>query len=134
MSAPITENTENVHHSLDLTPEPRSAGTARRFVAEHVHGHVPDETAEVAALLTSELVTNAIVHAHTPMRLHVDVTDEAVRVAVADEMPRLPTPRRSHDARLTGRGMNLVSALATQWGVDPRPRGKTVWFELPTSG
>jgi hypothetical protein len=45
--------------------------------------------------------------------------------------PRSPSIRTAHDARLTGRGMNLVDALSTQWGVEPDPPGKKVWFELP---
>jgi len=124
-----------VHDSLTLQPEPRSAGAARRFVREHLRDQVSEDVAETATLLTSELVTNVIVHARTPMRLDLDVDPDAVpevvRVAVVDEVPRQPSVRRAHDARLTGRGMNLVAELASQWGVEPAPPGKKVWFELP---
>ncbi|HVF03838.1 MAG TPA: ATP-binding protein [Frankiaceae bacterium] len=116
--------------SIELPPEPRAAGTARHFVFDHVCPHVGADVAETAMLLTSELVTNVIVHARTPMRLDVDVTDEAVRVAVVDDAARTPAIRRAHEARLTGRGMNLVETLASQWGVEPNPPGKKVWFEL----
>ena len=125
-----TGNTKGVHTSTNLPPEPRAAGDARRFVAQALGG-VPSDTAEVAVLLTSELVTNVVVHARTPMRLDVDVEGDVVRVAVVDEATRTPALRRAHDARLTGRGMNLVDALAAQWGVEPDPPGKKVWFELP---
>jgi anti-sigma regulatory factor (Ser/Thr protein kinase) len=131
MRAAIPETSKDVHDSIDLVPEPRAARAAREFVDEHVRRYVTDDTADVAVLLTSELVTNVVVHARTPMRLHVDVTDRGIRVAVADEVPRPPTERSNHEARLTGRGINLVNTLATQWGVDPCPTGKTVWFELP---
>lgn len=120
-----------MHQSLELLPEPRAAGAARHFVFDQLCEHVTEEVAETAMLLTSELVTNVIVHARTPMMLHVDLTDDAIRVAVVDAAPRSPAIRRAHDARLTGRGMNLVEALATHWGVDPDPPGKKVWFELP---
>jgi anti-sigma regulatory factor (Ser/Thr protein kinase) len=120
-----------VRQSIDLLPEPRAAGTARHFVFDSLHDRVGDELAEIAMLLTSELVTNVIVHARTPMRLHLDVTDDAIRVAVCDEAPRSPAIRAAHEARLTGRGMNLVDTLAAQWGVEPDPPGKKVWFELP---
>lgn len=120
-----------VRDSITLLPEPSSAGEARHFVADHAGGVLPDEVTEVAVLLTSELVTNVIVHARTPMRLSVDVDPRAVRVALADEVPRAPVRRTSHDTpRLTGRGMHLVETLSNQWGVEPTPRGKTVWFEL----
>lgn len=122
-----------MHASVELPPEPRAAGDARHFVSDQLADLVTDEVAETAVLLTSELVTNVIVHARTPMRLDIDLTEEAtIRVAVVDEAPRQPAMRRAHDGRLTGRGMNLVAALATEWGVDPLPPpGKTVWFELP---
>jgi anti-sigma regulatory factor (Ser/Thr protein kinase) len=122
---------EYVHHSIDLVPEPRSARTARAFVDDHVRAYVAPETADTAVLLTSELVTNVVVHARTPMRLHLDLTEHGIRVAVADDAPRVPKARETHQGRLTGRGMNLVAALASEWGVEPCPTGKTVWFELP---
>ncbi|HEV2889118.1 MAG TPA: ATP-binding protein [Frankiaceae bacterium] len=117
--------------SITLQPEPSSAGEARLFVAEHTHGVLPDEVTEVAVLLTSELVTNVIVHARTPMRLSVDVDSSALRVALADEVSRAPVRRASEGIpRLTGRGMHLVEELSNHWGVEPTPAGKTVWFEL----
>lgn len=119
-----------VHLSTTLPPEPRAPRAARHFVADALRDAVSDDTAEVAVLLTSELVTNAVVHARTPLRLEVDLDAGTLRVGVVDEAPRIPAVRRANDARLTGRGMNLVDALAGQWGVDPTPPGKKVWFEL----
>jgi anti-sigma regulatory factor (Ser/Thr protein kinase) len=119
-----------VHQSIELPPEPRSASAARHFVEDRLRDHVPEDVAELAVLLTSELVTNVIVHAKTPLRLDLDAEPPSIRVAVADEAARTPTLRPVHDARLTGRGMNLVESLAAQWGVEPTPPGKTVWFEL----
>lgn len=119
-----------MHASLDLPPEPRAAGAARHFVADTLRDIVSGEVADVAVLLASELVTNAVVHARTPVRVDIDVDARTLRVSVADEAPRSPALRRANDARLTGRGMNLVDALAGQWGVEPVPPGKSVWFEL----
>ncbi|HEU0132739.1 MAG TPA: ATP-binding protein [Mycobacteriales bacterium] len=120
-----------MHESITLQPEPSSAGEARHFVQTQLRDRVGDDVTEVAVLLTSELVTNVIVHARTPLRLDVDVEADGLRVAVADDAPRSPTLRQAHAARLTGRGMTLVDMLAAQWGVEPTPPGKTVWFELP---
>lgn len=131
MTRPKPDTPGHVHESIELPPEPRSAATARHFVEERLGDAVPPAVAEVAVLLTSELVTNVIVHARTPLRVDVDVEPSEVRVAVADDAPRAPTLRRTHDARLTGRGMNLVETLAAEWGVEPTPQGKTVWFALP---
>ena len=117
--------------SISLAPEPRSAGAARHFVEDYVRGHVSPETSDVAVLLTSELVTNVIVHARTPLRLDVFLEDAEVRVAVMDDVPQPPRRRNPADARMTGRGINLVATLAAAWGIDPTPPGKTVWFLLP---
>lgn len=119
-----------MHDSITLLPEPRSAGEARHFVAGRVSDVLPSEVAEVAVLLTSELVTNVIVHARTPMRLSLDVDSSALRVAIADDAPRAPVRRAGGETRLTGRGMHLVETLSNQWGIEPTPNGKTVWFEL----
>jgi anti-sigma regulatory factor (Ser/Thr protein kinase) len=125
-----TDTTNRVHQSIELPPEPPSAVAARRFVADALRD-LPGDVSEVAVLLTSELVTNVIVHARTPLRVEVDVEPPTLRVSVADDAVRTPTLRRTHDARLTGRGINLVASLADEWGVDPTPPGKTVWFRLP---
>jgi anti-sigma regulatory factor (Ser/Thr protein kinase) len=131
MSPPKPDTSGHVHDSIDLLPEPRAPGRAREFVSGRLRERVPEDIADVAVLLTSELVTNVVVHARTPMRLDLEVDDRTVRVGVLDEAPRTPALRRAHEARLTGRGMNLVAELAVQWGVDPIPPGKKVWFELP---
>lgn len=116
--------------SITLPPEPRSAGEARHFVAEHVGNVLSAEVTEVAVLLTSELVTNVIVHARTPMLLSVDVDAYRLTVALADEAPRGPVRRSGEGTRLTGRGMHLVESLSNHWGVEPTPVGKKVWFEI----
>lgn len=127
-----SDTSEYVHLSTTLPPEPRAPRDARHFVADALRDEVPGDMAEVAVLLTSELVTNAVVHARTAMRLEVDLDAGTLRVGVVDEAPRTPALRRANDARLTGRGMNLVDALAGEWGVEPTPPGKKVWFELTT--
>ena len=130
MSRPKPDTSTDVHLSTSLPPEPRAAGAARQFVANALRDVVEVDTADIAVLLTSELVTNVVVHARTPMRLDIDLDAGTLRVAVVDEAARTPALRRANDARLTGRGMNLVDTLAGQWGVDPTPPGKKVWFEL----
>lgn len=109
-----------------------SAREARQFVAEVLgHWSLPGELAETAELLTSELVSNVVLHACT--ELEVSVSPEAgraVRVEVADESLRPPVPRKPTRDALTGRGLILVDALAADWGVEPTSGGKAVWFEL----
>jgi anti-sigma regulatory factor (Ser/Thr protein kinase) len=92
----------------------------------------PEDTSEVAELLVSELVTNAVVHAQSRLVLQVEVADPRVEVSVEDlggGLP-LPTPDAPEDDSVGGRGLLLVDALADSWGCEQTPSGKRVWFEL----
>jgi anti-sigma regulatory factor (Ser/Thr protein kinase) len=85
---------------------------------------------DTAELLTSELVTNALLHAGTDLTVQVESHDHTVRVAVEDGSPNGPRRGRPDDAALGGRGIPLVETLASAWGWEPLPRGKRVWFEV----
>jgi hypothetical protein len=86
---------------------------------------------ETAALLTSELVTNAIVHGAGEAVVAIDVGDAAVRVEVFDaDLTFDLVPLRVGSSSVHGRGLAIVDALATSWGVEPRDGGKVVWFIL----
>jgi anti-sigma regulatory factor (Ser/Thr protein kinase) len=89
------------------------------------------EQLDVVTLLVSEVVTNAIVHAGTDVEVSVELKPDAVRIEVSDEAVGLPAPRDATDEETSGRGLALVEALASEWGVDSRPEGKVVWFEVP---
>ena len=115
---------------LRLSSSPRSASTARAFVAEVLAGTPADTCSEVAALLVSELVANAVLHANSPVEVRVKVDETTVRVDVQDRLSRLPVMGEPGDA-LQGRGLHIVHSLARQWGAAPLPGGgKTVWFEM----
>ncbi|WP_237550581.1 ATP-binding protein [Streptomyces sp. MspMP-M5] len=84
---------------------------------------------EVAALLTSELVTNALLHTDGGAVVTARVTDR-LRVEVRDGAERRPEPRAPSVDGTSGRGLMLVRALADAWGIRPEGGGKCVWFEL----
>jgi serine/threonine-protein kinase RsbW len=89
-----------------------------------------DGILDTAELLTSELVTNALLHAGTDLVVHVEAENGTVRVAVDDGSangPRLGSP---DTIDLGGRGLPLVASLADRWGWEPLPVGKRVWFEV----
>ena len=119
--------------TIELPPEPTSPGAARRFVTDCVASLVRAPT-EVAALLVSELVTNAVLHARTAMVVTVTTADGLVRVGVQDGSPALPTLRHYDRSAPTGRGLQMVERLASRWGVDAGGASKTVWFELAQVG
>lgn len=115
---------------LALEPEPSSARMARSFVAEVLANSPAVECADTARLLVSELVTNALLHAHTHVEVVVRVDAATVRVEVHDAGERLPYLLAEPGDTLAGRGLHIVQSLAADWGADPREDGKAVWFEL----
>jgi anti-sigma regulatory factor (Ser/Thr protein kinase) len=116
--------------SIRLSPHPTSARAAREFVAETLLRWDRPDQSEAAVLLTSELVTNAIVHARTQLAVTVQLVHESLRVVVVDESADQPNRRTGTDQLAGGRGLKLVESLAASWGVSPEGRGKAVWFEL----
>jgi anti-sigma regulatory factor (Ser/Thr protein kinase) len=116
---------------MHLRAEEASPRLAREFVTDTMRQcRVAPETIDVARLLTSELVTNAVVHAHSPTELAVRVTPARVRVEVTDHDASFAERRDARDTDRHGRGLTIVSRLSREWGVEPRTDGKTVWFEL----
>ena len=116
-----------------LPPSPSSVPAARRFVRDVLMSRaVPEPVVETVQLLTSEVVTNAIVHAGSGPRLTVSLAYSKVRVAVADQCGGRPVRRLPPVDAPSGRGMVIVDELAAAWGVEPDDTGgKQVWFEVP---
>ena len=118
---------------MRLDPVPRLVSEARRFVVEHAPD-LPPDTQDALVLLTSELVTNAVLHARTAIDLGITIADDAVIVSVHD----LDLARPEQDPygqREGGWGLGLVAALAAQSSMDAHPGGgKTAWFRLPRTG
>lgn len=85
-------------------------------------------TVDVIELLVSELVTNAVVHAASPVDVTIRHLGNRTRVEVSDASVRLPQvcPATVEHCR----GMNIVDALAARWGAEGHAGGKTVWFEI----
>ena len=88
-----------------------------------------------AELLADELVTNAVVHARTPLRLQLKLHGDVLHIAVYDASPRLLRLVPDDPDDEDGRGLRLVEQLATSWGVSRRPDGgKVVWCTLQLWG
>ncbi|MEU8886655.1 ATP-binding protein [Streptomyces sp. NPDC048442] len=88
------------------------------------------DLAETAALCTSELVTNVHQHAKGDVHLRTRIESTHIRIAVYDDCPGLPAPRRAKSADEDGRGLFLVTALSDVCGVSRATHGKGVWFQL----
>ncbi|PJN13036.1 PAS domain S-box protein [Streptomyces sp. CB01635] len=117
-------------------PVGRSVATARAFVRDTLQGWGFPDIIDDAVVLTSELVTNAVVHAGTSAEVLCLRTDDGVRIEVADRYPEREIPLQQaainmgSPDREGGRGLQLCAALATRWGVDYTPTHKLVWFQL----
>jgi anti-sigma regulatory factor (Ser/Thr protein kinase) len=81
------------HASCVLDPDPVAARQARAFVTTTCHEWQRDKDVDTVALLTSELVTNGVLHARTQLAVRLEDEPEGLRVEVHDEDPRPPTPR-----------------------------------------
>ncbi len=93
-------------------------------------GHRVVDTVE---LLTSEVVTNALVHARSAPELSVEVRQDVVRVEVSDASAIEPVLQQPDLESASGRGIAIVETLAAGWGVEQMPDdGKLVWFEVTT--
>jgi anti-sigma regulatory factor (Ser/Thr protein kinase) len=117
--------------TLRLPPEARSSSMSRRFVEHALARWQLQALSDVAVLLTSELVTNAIVHAQTEVAVTITRDDSrTVTVAVSDRSRSEPRRARHSDESATGRGLGILDALASSWNVAVGSDGKTVTFTL----
>jgi len=122
--------------AASFEPVGRSVAIARAFVRDTLHGWGFADVVDDAVVLTSELVTNAVVHAGTAADVTCLRYETAVRVEVADHYPEREIPLQARGRQFRdsdnegGRGLLLCAALAGRWGVEYSAAGKHVWFQL----
>ncbi|MCE3030218.1 SpoIIE family protein phosphatase [Streptomyces sp. CMSTAAHL-2] len=122
--------------AASFEPVGRSVATARSFVRDTLQGWGFADIVDDAVVLTSELVTNAVVHAGTHAEVLCLRTDDGVRIEVSDQYPEREVPLQNSASPMAspdregGRGLQLCAALASRWGVDYTPTHKHVWFQL----
>jgi serine phosphatase RsbU (regulator of sigma subunit)/anti-sigma regulatory factor (Ser/Thr protein kinase) len=115
---------------LWLAASPANVSHARQWVTRRLDACGAQDAIDIVVLLTSEIVTNAIVHAQTPLTLRVEPVEGGVRVAVSDGDPEVPAMGEFNLHSSGGRGMALLDTLAEDWGVQVERNGKTVWFDV----
>jgi anti-sigma regulatory factor (Ser/Thr protein kinase) len=115
---------------LVLAADLAAVRRARHFVRNHcLAAGVSEDVADTIELLTSETVTNAIIHGRSEARLRALVRPDVVRVEIGDDNARHPQRAERNDQALDGRGLDIVELLARSWGVHDEEGGKVVWFE-----
>ena len=113
-----------------LPPSDGAPARARRFVSDVLDDWGVGEAFGDVPLVTSELVTNAVRHAHSGITVSIDLVDECVRVEVEDRSDDLPVMAAIDLARDGGWGLHIVERLSARWGLEPRGEGKAVWCEV----
>ncbi|WP_329176316.1 ATP-binding protein [Streptomyces sp. NBC_01477] len=126
-----TKATVEVSAARDFTSRPEYVREVRAFTRDALAGL--DHAVGDIVLCVSELATNAVRHS-TPhdgtFHLDIRVGRDKLRVECHDSGSKKPTLQTPSDADEGGRGLLLVQALASRWGVSSRPLGKCVWFEI----
>jgi anti-sigma regulatory factor (Ser/Thr protein kinase) len=108
-----------------------SAAEARSWLSSFLHERDVDEaTVGDAALVVSELVTNALRHGAGPTVLRASLTPTEVQLSVTDSGDGEPHMLPPEPGRVGGLGLVVVDRVTTEWGVSPFPGGKTVWALL----
>ena len=107
-----------------------SAGVARRLASDVMDEWGADDVADTVALCVSELVTNALIHTATEIELVLRLDKSHIEVEVVDQSDRMPAMRGAGDDATTGRGLHIVEAVTSEWGVRAEGSGKSVWFRV----
>jgi hypothetical protein len=116
---------------LDLSAHASSATLARRFISQFARHHaLRGEVVDQLVLAGCELVTNAVLHARTELSLILELFADRIRVSVRDQSGTPVALRHYRPEALTDRGLALVSAVSSGWGVDRDGAGKRIWAEI----
>lgn len=116
-----------------MLPESAAPAHARQWLRDMLTGFGPShELLADTLIVVDELVSNSVLHAATPMVVTLEYESHVVRCSVSDRCASGPMPRVVERADGTGRGLRLVNAIATRWGVERSHAGTTVWAEIAT--
>jgi anti-sigma regulatory factor (Ser/Thr protein kinase) len=114
---------------LTLAPTVESVRIGRQLVRQTLTW-IDRDHVEIAAILTDEVVANAIKHGRPPIELRLKGDGGRITISVADNGPGRPVVRDTAPTAESGRGMRIVDVLSDEWGVVPLAPGKRVWFQL----
>jgi CheY-like chemotaxis protein len=116
--------------TMRLGPDARDVASARQFVVDRCTEWGRPSVADDAAIVVSELVSNALVHVRSSCELTIGLRGDVLRLDVVDHAGGMPDLQAATDSDEHGRGLLLVSMLCAAWGSEPRDDGKIVWAEL----
>jgi DNA-binding NarL/FixJ family response regulator len=121
--------------SVQLDGSLTSARDARAFTAATLAEWDVTSVVDDVLLVVTELVNNAVTHAHSDCELRISISPVSLRIEVTDHGAGTPDPLPPSATRNHGRGLHLVDALTAAWGFESGEGGaKTVWAELLRDG
>lgn len=129
---PGTPRAPRIHQYIHQA-DPQGLSDARAAVGQALRDWGLPELSDDAELLTGELLVNVLLHTEGGAVLTLEVLPEPVRrvrLSVQDRSSAWPRRRTPGEAATSGRGLLLLDALASRWGVEPRGEGKAVWCEI----
>ena len=130
-AAPVCDQHDVVVTSRTFDGHLHAPRDARRFVTWALESCRRDDAVDATELIVSELATNAVRHAASDFTVKLEIGEPAgVRLAVRDGDPSPPGPRVADELAESGRGLHLVTELASAWGTDIDAGGKVVWAEI----
>ena len=114
-----------------MLPDPTAPAHARQWLRDMLGGFgPPGDLVDDTLIVVDELVSNSVVHAATPIVVTLEYSAGVCRCAVTDRLASGPMPRLLERADGSGRGLRIVNAIATAWGVERTDTGTTVWVEV----
>ncbi len=115
----------------ELPALPATVRISRNLVRNSLE-NFPTELVDDISLATSELVTNAVIHAATDISLTIELWDSAIRLVVDDTHPDISKIVIQDEQTDSGRGLSIVNSLATAWGIEETMSGKKLWAAFAT--
>jgi anti-sigma regulatory factor (Ser/Thr protein kinase) len=117
---------------VDLPANSRGPATGRAVITALLAGWGVGELVEDAALVVSELATNAVLHAAGENSIEMEVlrTSRGVRISLSDGSAVVPVRAELTTNLPAGRGLHIVAALASDWGTERHADGKRVWVDM----
>ena len=130
-----TMHNHGVERIWKIGDEPDAVPSARRCVRLALReAAVPDDLVSDAEIVVTELASNALMYGGAPAELRLALTEAGIRIEVEDSSPVAPVRLLASVDSMTGRGLALVSGVASAWGVHPVTGGKVVWAQLFMKG
>ncbi|MGH9044270.1 MAG: MEDS domain-containing protein [Acidimicrobiales bacterium] len=120
----------SVSHMKSISATSKAPASARAFVLEVLDGWSWTGDRNAAALVTSELTTNALLHGRAPINVTVAARVDRVQIAVRDRGVLPPRQTEPTSLQQNGRGLRLVEKISVRWGADVEVDGKTIWADL----